>query len=102
MLKNCKEFIYLPITYNGASFINTQTSGANLSIADEYIDEPIEWLDADNNSIVLTKLQVRELIALMITHRSTGYFKEAALIKLIEDASCDTVVKVNNINIDFS
>ena len=96
---NNKAFIYLPVDYNGSTFLNTEISGKNLETAFNFIDEPIQWLDINGNVISLTKLQVKDLITLMINHRSTGYFLEASLINQV--VACATILEVNNIDITF-
>ena len=96
---NKDSFIYLPVDYNGSTFKNTEISGKNLETAYNFIDEPIQWLDIQDNTIALTKLQVKDLITLMISHRSTGYFLEASLINQVK--ACLTTAEVNNIDITF-
>lgn len=97
---NKKSFIYLPIEFDGSTFINSEIASTNLQGAYTFAEEPIEWIDIEGNTVILTKLQMKDLANLMITHRSSGYFQERDLIALVSNAS--TVDEVNNINIDFS
>lgn len=95
-----KAFIYSPVEYLGTKFINSEVSGNNLQAAYAFIDEPIEWLDIEGNPVTLTKLQVKELIGLILQQRSKGYFLEAQFKKQIND--CSTVEEVNNLVLDFN
>jgi len=99
VLINRNNYIYSPVEYNGSTFVNSEKSGANLQAAYTYMDEPIHWLDINSNSILLTKNQIKDIIQLIITLRSYGYFKEAELTKAIND--CTTIEELNNINIEF-
>lgn len=93
------EFIYLPIEYLGRKFINSEVSGNNLQAAYAFIDEPIDWLDIEGNPVTLTKLQLKELIGLILQQRSKGYFLEAQFKKQIND--CSTIDELNNLVLDF-
>lgn len=117
---NCKEFIYLPVSYNGSTFINSEIASTNLQGAYTFAEEPIEWLDIEGNTVILTKLQMKDLANLMITHRSSSYFQERDLKILvaacvpIEEVIVDGVVtiegktlqqcidEINNLDITFS
>lgn len=94
-----KEFLYLPITYNGSTFVNSEVSSSNLQGAYTFIDEPIDWLNIDGNTVSLTKEGIRELALLLISHRSFAYFQEANLINKIK--ACETIEEINKINITF-
>jgi hypothetical protein len=97
---NCKAFIYLPVEYNGLTFVNSEIASTNLQGAYTFAEEPIEWLDVDGNTVILTKLEMKDLANIMIAHRSTGYFLKASLINQVK--ACVTIEEVNNIIIDFN
>ena len=117
---NKKDFIYLPVEYNGSTFINSEIASTNLQGAYTFAEEPIEWLDIEGDTVMLTKLQMADLANIMIAHRSSGYFQERDLkasinsIEVIEEVIVDGVVtvegktaqqcieEVNNIDITFS
>ena len=96
---NRKAFIYLPTFYKETQFINSEKAGNNLQAAYSFIDEPITWLDLHGNTVTLSLLEVKELIRLMITHRSTGYFLESTLIKQVH--ALETTEEVAALNITF-
>ena len=96
---NRKDFIYSPIDYNNSTFINSEISGNNLQVAYQFSEESIEWLDIEGNTITLTKLQLGELIGLIMSKRSSGYFQEATLIKAIK--ACSTMDELELIVIEF-
>ena len=96
---NREAFIYLPVDYNGSTFVNSEIASTNLQGAFTFAEEPIEWLDIDGNTVILTKLQMKDLANIMIAHRSTGYFLEASLINQVK--ACTTLTEVNNIDITF-
>jgi hypothetical protein len=95
-----KEFIYLPVQYNGSTFINSEIASTNLQGAFNFAEEPIEWLDIEGNTVVLTKVQISELANVMIAHRSLAYFKERDLKVLVKDAL--TTQDIDNIIVDFN
>ena len=97
--KGKDNFIYLPVEYLGAKFLNSEVLGNNLQAAYSFIDEPIEWLDIEGNPVTLTKIQVKELIGLILQQRSKGYFLEAQFKKQIND--CSTIDELNNLVLDF-
>ena len=97
--KGKDNFIYLPVEYLGAKFLNSEVSGNNLQAAYSFIDDPIEWLDIEGNQVTLTKIQVKELIGLILQQRSKGYFLEAQFKKQIND--CSTIDELNNLVLDF-
>lgn len=117
---NKEAFIYLPVEYNGSTFINSEIASTNLQGAYTFAEEPIEWLDIAGNTVMLTKLQMKDLANIMISHRSSGYFQERDLKALvaacvtIEEVIVDGVVtvegktlqqcidEINNIDITFS
>jgi hypothetical protein len=99
VVRNRDIYMYSPVEYNGSIFINSEKSGANLQAAYTYIDEPINWLDINGGTVALTKSQVKDIIQLIITLRSYGYFKQSQLDKAINN--CTTIAELNNININF-
>lgn len=99
ILENRKEFIYSPVLYNGSTFINTEIAGNNLQAAASFLTEPINWLDIEGNTVVLTMLQIKELIMVMINKRSQGYFREAELSASVD--GCTTIQEVEQLDISF-
>ena len=98
--ENKNASIYLPIDYNGLTFVNTEVASGNLQSAYTFTEESVEWLDIEGNTITLTKQQMAELAQLMIAHRSSVYFQEANMIKLITASL--TTEEVEAVNINFS
>ncbi len=94
-----KDFIYSPIEYNNSTFINTEIAGNNLQAAFTFLDEPINWLDIEGNSIILSTIQVRELVVVIINKRSQGYFREASLNASLD--ACVSVEEVEQLDISF-
>ena len=97
---NKKDFIYSPIEYNGSTFINSQISSANLQGAYTFSDEPINWLDINGDTVVLSKIQIEELANLIIAHRASCYFQESS--KLKEVALATTIEEVDLIDENFN
>ena len=48
------------------------------------MDEPITWLDINGDATTFTKVELKELIGLMVAQRGSGYFQEASFIKQIK------------------
>jgi hypothetical protein len=96
---NRKQSTYLPVEYNGSTFTNSEVAGNNLQAADKYSEEPINWLDIDGNPVILSKIDIGNIVRLMMNTRSLGYFKEAQLKASIK--ACTTLAEVEAINITF-
>lgn len=104
-----RDSLYLPVEYNGSTFINTEIAGSNLQAAYNFMDEPITWLDIEGNQVILTKAQIKELVGVMLTHRSSIYFQEAALIHQVNaivpnetKTMQECIEEVEAINITFN
>lgn len=93
-------FIYENIDYNGSTFINSEKSGNNLQAAYNFGTFPVDWLDANGVVVSLSKIQIRELITLMMTKRSSAYMQEASLINQVNTAA--NLAALNLIPITFS
>jgi hypothetical protein len=97
---NKTAFIYLPIEYNGSTFINSEKSSNALKITKDETDEPIEWLDINGVQVNLTKVEASELLLLMFTHRKSAYFQEASKITAVKN--CTTIEEVEAVDINFN
>jgi hypothetical protein len=97
--ENRKVFMYLPIEYNGSTFINSEKSGNNLQAAYTFYDEPIDWLDSSGNVVALSKTQIGDIVKLIMDHRGAAYFQQA--IKSAQIQSCETISDVEDVDINF-
>jgi len=93
------KFMYSDIVYNGSSFINTLTSGNNLTSALAIMGSSINWLDVTGQAVLLTKAQMKELGSLILAKRSSGYFQEITLINEVN--ACINLAQVEAVNINF-
>ena len=98
--KNKKEvFIYLPVEYNGKNYINSERASNNLQAAYSFSSFPLNWLDIEDNEVIFTKDDALNLMNLIITQRSSGYYQEAEFNRLINAAT--TIEELNAININY-
>lgn len=98
--KNKKEvFIYLPVEYNGKNYINSERASNNLQAAYSFSSFPLNWLDIEDNEVIFTKDDALNLMNLIITQRSSGYYQEAEFNKLINAAT--TIEELNAIDINY-
>jgi hypothetical protein len=96
---NKKAALYSPVEYNGRTYINSEIAGNNLRAAYDYKDEPIDWLDIEGNKVVLTKVDIKAIINLIMDKRASVYFKEASLLNSINSAN--SLEELEAINIEF-
>ena len=94
-----KAALYSPVEYNGKTYINSEIAGNNLRAAYDYKEEPIDWLDIEGNKVVLTKVDIKAIINLIMDKRASVYFKEAQLIQSINNANSQEELEA--INIEF-
>ncbi len=98
--KSKKEvFIYLPVEYNGKTYINSERASNNLQAAYQFATFPLNWLDIENNEILFTKDDALNLMNLIIAQRSSGYYQEAAYNNSINAAT--NIDELNAININY-
>lgn len=107
ILKNRNNWMYQPVTYKidskDTEFKATQIAGLNLIAAARsprnMSTGTINWLDNNDNPILLTIAQAEGIIDLIEDQRSYSYFRQATLNKEIE--SCNSISEIEQIDISF-
>lgn len=107
ILINRNNWMHQPVTYKidskDTEFKATQIAGLNLIAAARsprnISTGTINWLDNNDNPILLTIAQAEVIIDLIEDQRSYSYFRQATLNKEIE--SCNSISEIEQIDISF-
>lgn len=107
ILINRNNWMHQPVTYKidskDTEFKATQIAGLNLIAAARsprnMSTGTINWLDNNDNPILLTIAQAEGIIDLIEDQRSYSYFRQATLNKEIE--SCNSISEIEQIDISF-
>ncbi len=107
ILINRNNWMHQPVTYKidskDTEFKATQIAGLNLIAAARsprnISTGTINWLDNNDNPILLTIAQAEGIIDLIEDQRSYSYFRQATLNKEIE--SCNSISEIEQIDISF-
>lgn len=107
ILKNRNNWMYQFVTYKidskDTEFKATQIASLNLIAAARsprnMSTGTINWLDNNDNPILLTIAQAEGIIDLIEDQRSYSYFRQATLNKEIE--SCNSISEIEQIDISF-
>lgn len=98
-----KEFQYKNIELNGETYVASKIACDNLSGAiDVMVDNSLtqtNWINANDEAIILTLVEARNLRTAMFSQQSSAYFQEAVFKEGIN--ACTTIVELNNVNIEF-
>ena len=98
-----KEFQYKNIELNGETYVASKIACDNLSGAiDVMIDNNLvqtNWINANDEAIILTLVEARNLRTAMFSQQSSAYFQELAFKEDIN--ACITIEELNAININF-
>jgi hypothetical protein len=97
---NKKAFIYANVIYKDQEFINTEIASNALKIVKDEDIEPYTWLDANDNEVIFTEDDSKQLLKIMINHRKSAYLQQAQKLRQLKIAN--TLEEIEAIDTSFN